>query len=160
MPPLPLRCASLVLLLLVLGSRLACAQSEADQIAPILAEEILSPAAATFQLKQYLLRHVAPPPEATTASDWTAKGARLREHLLRDVVFHGWPKEWVEAPPRFEDLGLIATGKGYRLRRLRYEIVPGFQSVALLYEPERMDGKVPAIVNVNGHVGPPGKSVE
>ena len=160
MAPLALRRGSLVLPLLVLGSGLLRAQSEADQIAPILAEEILSPAAATFQLKQYLLRHVAPPPEATTASDWTTKGARLREHLLRDVVFHGWPKEWVEAPPRFEDLGLIATGKGYRLRKLRYEIVPGFQSVALLYEPERMDGKVPAIVNVNGHVGPPGKSVE
>ena len=101
-----------------------------------------------------------PPPEATTPSDWTTKGARLREQLLRDVVFHGWPKEWVDAPPRFEDLGLVATGKGYRLRKLRYEIVPGFQSVALLYEPEKMDGKVPAIVNVNGHVGPPGKSVE
>jgi dienelactone hydrolase len=131
-----------------------------ERIAPILGEEILSPGAATFQLKKYLLRHVAPPPEATSAGDWTAKGARLREQLLRDVVFHGWPKAWVEAPPRFEDLGLIATGKGYRLRKLRYEIVPGFQSVALLYEPEKMDGKVPAIVNVNGHVGPPGKSVE
>ena len=160
MPPLARRCASLVLPLLVLGSGLANAQGEADQIAPILAEEILSPGAATLQLKQYLLRHVAPPPEAATASDWTAWSAGLREQLLRDVVFHGWPKEWVNAAPRFEDLGLVATGKGYRLRKLRYEIVPGFQSVALLYEPEKMDGKVPAIVNVNGHVGPPGKSVE
>ena len=160
MPPLARRCASLVLPLLVLGSGLANAQGEADQIAPILAEEILSPGAATLQLKQYLLRHVAPPPEAATASDWTARSAGLREQLLRDVVFHGWPKEWVNAAPRFEDLGLVATGKGYRLRKLRYEIVPGFQSVALLYEPEKMDGKVPAIVNVNGHVGPPGKSVE
>ena len=131
-----------------------------ERIAPVLSEEILSPGAATLQLKKYLLRHVAPPPEATTSSDWTTKGARLREQLLRDVVFHGWPKAWVDAPPRFEDLGLIATGKGYRLRKLRYEIVPGFQSVALLYEPEKMDGKVPAIVNLNGHVGPPGKSVE
>ena len=160
MPPLALRCASLVVPFLVLGSGWARAQSEAEQIAPILGEEILAPSAATFQLKQYLLRHVAPPPEATTASDWTAKASRLREHLLRDVVFHGWPKEWASAPPRFEDLGLIATGKGYRLRKLRYEIVPGFHSVALLYEPETRAGTVPAIVNVNGHVGAPGKSVE
>ena len=160
MSPLARRCATFVLPLLVLGSRVARAQSEAEQIAPILGEEILSPGAATLELKQYLLRHVAPPPEATTASDWTAKSARLREHLLRDVVFHGWPKAWVEAPPRFEDLGIITTGKGYRLRKLRFEIVPGFQSVALLYEPEKMEGRVPAIVNVNGHVGPPGKSVE
>jgi hypothetical protein len=46
------------------------------------------------------------------------------------------------------------------MRKLRYEIVPGFQSTAILYEPENLQGKVPAILNVNGHVGPPGKSVE
>ena len=157
-----MRPASLALALPVflLSSGWALGQGEPERIAPVLAEDILAPSAATLQLKQYLLRHVAPPPEATTASDWTAKGARLREQLLRDVVFHGWPKEWVDAPPRFEDLGVIATGKGYRLRKLRYEIVPGFRSVALLYEPEKMTGKVPAIVQLNGHVGPPGKSVE
>src|SRR5438132_1780034 len=46
------------------------------------------------------------------------------------------------------------------LRKLRYEVVPGFQSVAILYEPEKLEGKVPAILNVNGHVGPMGKAVE
>ncbi|PYT54303.1 MAG: hypothetical protein DMG46_22220 [Acidobacteria bacterium] len=84
----------------------------------------------------------------------------MRQHLLQDVVFHGWPDEWVNTPPRFEDIGVIETGQGYRLRKLRYEIVPGFQSVAILYEPEKLRGKVPAILNVNGHVGPPGKAVE
>ena len=43
------------------------------------------------------------------------------------------------------------SGRGYRLRGLRYEIIPGFQTTALLYEPENLAGKVPAIVNVNGH---------
>ncbi len=37
----------------------------------------------------------------------------------------------------FEDLGVIETGRGYRMRKLRYEIVPGFQSTAILYEPEQ-----------------------
>lgn len=80
--------------------------------------------------------------------------------MLDDVVFHGWPKEWVNAEPKFEDNGVIETGAGYRIRKLRYEIVPGFYSAALLYEPEKLEGKLPGIVNVNGHVGPPGKSVE
>jgi dienelactone hydrolase len=57
-------------------------------------------------------------------------------------------------------LGVIETGQGYRLRKLRYEVVPGFQSVAILYEPENLQGKAPAILNLNGHVGPPGKAVE
>jgi len=80
--------------------------------------------------------------------------------LLHDVVFHGWPDEWVNSQPKFEDMGVIETGQGYRLRKLRYEIAPGFQSVAILYEPEKPQGKLPAILNVNGHVGPLGKAIE
>ena len=68
---------------------------------------------------------------------------------------NGWT-----AGPKFEEVGVIETGSGYRIRKLRYEIVPGFDSAALLYEPEHMSGKIPAILNVNGHVGPPGKAVE
>ena len=135
------------------------AQTEADHLRPILAEEILSPQVAVFQLRQYILHRVAKPPAPSTAPQWTSESARLRQHLLTDVVFHGWPREWVEAPPKFEEAGAI-QGQGYRIRKFRYEIVPGFQSVALLYEPENLHGKVPAILNVNGHVGPPGKSVE
>ena len=36
---------------------------------------------------------------------------------------------------------------------------PGLFVPALLYEPEKLAGRVPAIMNVNGHVGPPGKAV-
>jgi dienelactone hydrolase len=66
----------------------------------------------------------------------------------------------VDAGPKFEEVGVIETGSGYRIRKLRYEIVPGFDSAALLYEPEHLSGKIPAILNVNGHVGPLGKAVE
>jgi dienelactone hydrolase len=136
------------------------AQTDPEQVAPILAEPIVSPDVSIFRLKQYLLGRVAPPPKALSKDEWIAEETRLRRHLLDDVVFHGWPKEWVNAEPKFEDLGTIETGVGYRIRKLRYEIVPGFYSAALLYEPEKLEGKLPGIVNVNGHVGPPGKSVE
>ena len=135
-------------------------QSERNEISQVLGEEILAPSVAVHQVKSYILSRVAPPPSATNAQQWTEQAKRLRQHLLQDVVFHGWPDEWVNAPPKFEDLGVIETGQGYRLRKLRYEIVPVFQSVAILYEPEKLQGKVPAILNVNGHVGPPGKAVE
>ena len=147
------------LLILFLWANLAQAQTDAQQVGPILNEEILSPHVSVFQLRQYLLQHVAKPPVPASAQQWTADSKRLRQHLL-DVVFHGWPKAWVDAPPKFEDLGVIESGRGYRLRKLRYEIVPGFLSSAILYEPENLSSKVPAILNVNGHVGAPGKSVE
>ena len=145
---------------LIFGARLAPAQSDAQDAGAILKEEVLSPQVALFQLRDYLLRHVVKPPNPATAEEWSAEATRLREHLLNDIAFHGWPKEWVNAPPKFEDLGVFATEKGYRLRKLRYEIVPGFQSVAILYEPENMQGKIPAILNVNGHEATLGKAAE
>ena len=74
------------------------------------------------------------------------------------MIYHGWPREWVEAKPKFEKVAEI-TRPGYRIVKLRYEIVPGFTSTALLYEPEHMTGKMPAILDVNGH-GAGGKAVE
>jgi dienelactone hydrolase len=134
-------------------------QSSASQLKPILSEEIQSPAVTLFQIKQYLINKAAPPPVPSSVQQWQAEAKRIREHLINDVVFHGWPKDWVSARPRFEDLGVLPA-KGYRMRKLRYEIIPGFYSAAILYEPENLGAKVPAILNVNGHVGPPGKAVE
>jgi dienelactone hydrolase len=136
------------------------AQSEPDQVQPVLREEILPPAAALFQLKQFIIRNLPLPPAPSDSAQWAAESKKLRESLLRDVVYRGWPHEWTSAAPRFEDAGLIERGSGYRMRKLRYEIVPGFWSSAILYEPENVAGKVPAILNVNGHVGPIGKAVE
>ena len=42
---------------------------------------------------------------------------------------------------------------GYRIRKLRYEAVPGLMIPALLYEPADLSGQVPVVLNVNGHDG-------
>ena len=112
-----------------------------------------------FQLRQYLMKRTKPVPVPSDGPKWTAEAKRIRSHLLDNVIFHGWPKEWVTAEPCFENAGVIETGNGYRIVKLRYEIVPGFFSSALLYEPSRLKRRVPAILNVNGHVGPMGKAV-
>lgn len=136
----------------------ARAQSGPEQVTAIMKEEILPPQVAEFEMKEHVIRLVANPPSPSSAAEWNAEAQRLRARLLA-VAFHGWPAEWVNSAPRFEDLGVFATEKGYRLRKLRYEIVPGFQSTAILYEPENMQGKIPAILNVNGH-DPLGKAAE
>jgi hypothetical protein len=145
-------------LLLVIPS-LAFAQAEAQALAPILKEEILAPAVALRELREHIVARVAKPPDPSSAAEWTDASKKTRQRLLEDVVFHGWPKAWVEAAPRFEETGVV-DGSGYRIRKLRYEIVPGFYSAALLYEPSAPAGRRPAILNVHGHVGAPGKAVE
>ena len=125
-------------------------QANPKWLSPVLAQPIQSADVTAYQLKQYMMRRVPPLPAPADAHQWTAEAGRIRRHLLDDIVFHGWPREWVDAPPHFEAAGII-EGKGYRIREFRYEIVPGFQSAALLYEPLDLAGRVPAILNVNGH---------
>jgi dienelactone hydrolase len=150
----------ILLILVLFNGGLANAQSKPEQLAEVLGKRLQTPTEVTFQLREYLMGRVARLNVPTDAAQWTAEENRLRKHLLEDVVFHGWPREWVNSPPKFEDLGLVPGGVGYRMRKLRYEIVPGFQSTAILYEPLNVQGKIPAILNVNGHELPLGKAVE
>lgn len=144
----------------VLSAGFALAQSRPRDMAQILEPPIETQDVVSFQVRQYLFKHTSPLPSPRSASEWTAEAEHIRKHLLEDVVFHGWPKAWVDSPPKFEDLGTIESGKGYRVRKFRYEIVPGFQSTAILYEPENLNGKAPAILNPNGHEHELGKAAE
>ncbi len=139
---------------------LGLAQTDPGSLNRILEVPVLPPEVAAHELKQYLVKRVPPLPRVTSAQAWSAESKRLRERVLREVIYHGWPREWVEAVPKFEDLGAIPSGPGYRMRKLRYQVVPGFYSTAILYEPEKISGKIPGVLNVNGHVGPEGKSAE
>jgi dienelactone hydrolase len=120
----------------------------------------VQPASVTqFQLEQYLMARIPPLPRPSTPQEWSAHEVKLRAHIRNDIAFHGWPQAWINLPPRFEQAGVIESGHGYRIRKLRYEIVPGFMSTALLYEPESISGRVPAILNLIGHE-PEGTVVE
>jgi dienelactone hydrolase len=149
-----------LVILVLLWAPLVRAQSTPYQVKSILETEAQSPQVVESQLQEYLMKQVPqlPPIATTTPETWTAEGGQIRQRVLASVVFHGWPKEWVSSPPHFEDMGAIASGKGYRRRKLRYEIIPGFYSAAILYTPENLQGKVPAVLNVMGHHGATGKS--
>ena len=112
---------------------------------------VQSPDVTYFQLQRYLMKRIPTLQVTSRPEEWTREEQRLRKHILEDIVYHGWPQDWVEAAPHFEQVDVIETGKGYRLRKFRYEIVPGFASTAILYEPEKIQGRIPAILNVIGH---------
>ncbi|HZT31038.1 MAG TPA: acetylxylan esterase [Bryobacteraceae bacterium] len=135
------------------------AQTTAESARAAMEQPLQSAEVTAWQIRRYVVKEVPKLAVPARAEDWRAEAQRLRERVLREVVYHGWPREWVEAPPRFEDLGNAGAGPGYRLRKLRYEIVPGFHSAALLYEPEHLRAGMPAILNVNGHEAD-GKAME
>ncbi len=117
----------------------------------LLAQPVGPAGVSVLQMEQFLSRHITPLPSPKSASEWTAQEERLHKHVLDDVAFHGWPSEWVHSGPHFEEVGVIESGHGYRVRKFRYEVVPGLSSTALLYEPEKTTGRVPAILNLLGH---------
>ena len=136
----------------------AFTQTTAESVALTMQQSLQSPDVTAWQVRRYVVSKVPRLVLPARPGQWTAQADELRRRAL-DVAFHGWPKEWVDAPPAFEDLGYIPSGTGYRLRKLRFQIVPGFQGTALLYEPMSLEGKVPAILNVNGHEAE-GKAME
>ncbi len=133
------------------------AQASGSIVDPLLKRHLQSPALVASELRHFMLKSVSPLTVPSDAKQWDREAARIRTHKL-SVIYHGWPQQWIDSGPKFEKVGVI-EGRGYRIVKLRYEIVPGFESVALLYEPEHMSGKMPAILDVNGH-GDGGKAVE
>jgi dienelactone hydrolase len=127
-----------------------------SQTTPTSVHQLLSkpvePAAVTaFELQQYLSHRIPAMPRPVSAADWTGQEQKIRRQLLDDIAFRGWPKEWIESQPKFTQAGSPDQRNGYRVTRFLYEIVPGVHATALLYEPEKVSGKVPGILNLLGH---------
>jgi dienelactone hydrolase len=133
------------------------AQGNSALVAPQLQQKLQSEAVVAEQLRRFMLGRVPPLQVPADAKQWDAEIDRLRARELA-VLYHGWPQDWIDAAPKFEEMGTI-EGRGYRIRKFRYEVVPGLYSAALLYEPEKIEGKIPAVLNVHGH-GSGGKAVE
>src|SRR5438552_8356418 len=117
-----------------------------------LARPILAANQPLVEVQVYTASHVKSMPSVNTAQQWTQTKEQLRQQLLNEVVLRGERRKWADAKSRVEWLDVL-PGTGYRIKRLRYEVVPGLWIPALLYEPEKLIGKVPVILNANGHEG-------
>lgn len=139
------------LLLLTLASR-AIAEPPAD-VVKFLARPVLGDRTAVHEVIEYCDAKVPAVPVPKDAAEWTAFADKTRSALLANVVYRGEAAKWKNGKPRVERLGTVPTGMPYKLTKLRYEALPGLWIPALLYEPEKLTGKVPVVLNVNGHDG-------
>lgn len=111
---------------------------------------ILAPRQPMIEVQVYTAARVPAVPSFPDAASWENYASGLRRQVLDQVVYRGEARRWRDLPTRVEFLDTIPAA-GYRIRKLRYEAVPGLWLPALLYEPEKLSGKVPAVLNVNGH---------
>src|SRR3984893_11990952 len=99
------------------------AHSTAHSVESVLEENSQPSAVTSFHLQSYFATRIPRLPTTLSSDKWRSEEARIRNHVLEDVAFHGWPREWIGATPRFQETEGIDTGKGYRVRQFRYEIV-------------------------------------
>lgn len=90
-------------------------------------------------------------PMVATRTHWQARADEIRKDVLDRIVFRGRAAAWRDAPTQVEWQDTIAGGPGYKIKKLRYEALPGLWIPALLYEPDKLEGKVAVSLNVNGH---------
>ena len=153
---------SILPLLPVLLTIFSAATSQAQDLGlhAVLSKRILAPNQPLVEVKAYTASRVPPLTVRPDQADWEQYADEIRERTLNDVIFRGEAKAWRDAKTRVEWLETIDGGPGYRIKKLRYEALPGLWIPALLYEPNNLTGKVPVVLNVNGHATVEGKAVE
>ena len=126
----------------------------------ILAAPILTRNQPEIEAKVYASSRVPAVQVPSSRDRWEAISSETRRRVLDEVVFRGEARTWRDARTRVEWLGSVPGGPGYRIKKLRYEAIPGLWIPALLYEPESLDGKTPVVINVNGHDRNSGKAAD
>jgi hypothetical protein len=136
---------------LVLGTAVPATAAEKSAVEEALAREVIGPRQALLDLQDHLAPLIPRVPAAATAEEWERHARRIRADVLDKVVFRGEAKAWRDAKVGVKWFDAIPGGPGYRIRKLRYEALPGLWIPALLYEPDQRGEKTPVALAVNGH---------
>ncbi|MDP7011293.1 MAG: acetylxylan esterase [Verrucomicrobiota bacterium] len=120
-------------------------------IAKTLAHKIIGPDLALAEVQVFNEARVPDMPRVRTAAEWQSKADQMRRDVLDKVVFRGDAARWRNTKLKVEWFETIEGLPGYRIKKLRFECLPGWWIPALLYEPLILKGKVPVVMNVNGH---------
>jgi hypothetical protein len=122
-----------------------------NEITSLLAHKVLDDGQSLADVRKFCDKRIATMPENLTWSAWQHEADRIQRAVLENVVFRNVPSAWHDSSRRIEWLDTIDGGPGYRIQKLRYEAIPGLWIPALLYVPEKLEGRVPVTLNVNGH---------
>src|SRR5437879_4106055 len=141
-----------ICLLLATGAAFTAAGDELSWLDAYLSQPILQPRQTLVEAQIHLASRVKPVPPIAQSAQWDQYVQQLRGEILDRVVFRGEAAMWRDSAARVEWLDTL-PGNGYRLKKFRYEALPGLWLAGLLYEPAQPNGRVPVVINLNGHEG-------
>jgi dienelactone hydrolase len=135
---------------------LACCLTASAQTAAVeslLGHRIIDPNQALLDAQVYTGSRVPLLPGFTSKAQWDVYAAKLRQRVLNEVVYRGEAVKWRDAKLGVDIEQPFAKGDGYTVARFKLEVVPGLWTPGLIYAPLNPAGKVPVVLNVNGHEG-------
>ncbi|MCL2330181.1 MAG: hypothetical protein FWC56_02645, partial [Phycisphaerae bacterium] len=115
------------------------------------------PQAVLSQLQMFVEPRIPRLPKVKSVDEWEKLARQWRHDTIENVVLRGQAKAWRDAKTQVEWLDTMPTtspadeNAGYHIRKLRFESLPGMWVPALLYVPNKLEGKVPVGLAVNGH---------
>lgn len=112
------------------------------------------------EVQKYIAPRVLGMPEMDSVTDWEKYISQVRSDVLNKVVYRGAAAKWRDSKMNVKWLETIEGGPEYKIQKLRFEALPGLWIPALLYVPNQLSGKVPVVMNVNGHDGKNGKAAD
>ncbi len=151
-------CSASIAALAVLGAA-AVRADEPSAVQASLERPLLEPGQVLREVRAFLEPRFIKPPQATDRTAWEREAQRVRRDMLEQIVFRGSAAAWRDARCGVVWLDTMDGGPGYRIRKFRYEALPGMWIPGLLYLPDDLHGNVPVAINVNGHA-PEGKAVD
>ncbi len=143
----------------VLTPPIVMAADDPTSLEAALKQPILDAGLPLAEMKAFVEPLIVQPPRCADRTEWQRSAARLRREILDGIVFRGTAAKWRDAETDVQWLDTIPGGPGYQIRKLRFEALPGMWIPALLYVPDKLTGRVPLALHVNGH-DPKGKATE
>lgn len=102
-------------------------------------------------LEDFLRSQIPAFKPSVNPAEWKREIQRLRKSVLEKVYLKGIPDRIANAKPAVVWGEVLRPDKSYIIRKLRFLAYPQYWIPALIYEPVGIKGKVPVVLNPNGH---------
>ena len=137
---------------LLLAASAALGDGAGQTLESHLSQPVLPAEQTTIETQIHLASRVKPMPRHRRPRAWESTPVTFARRSSTMSSSAARRRSGATCRPGSSGSTRIAAN-GYRVKKFRYEVVPGLWLPGLLYEPAQLSGRVPAVVNLNGHEG-------
>src|SRR5690349_6333657 len=139
-----MRAIIFVIIMFAAASLAPASRNTLEDVRQLLQHHIIGPDLGQTEAAAFCEKRVPRMPVVKSAAEWQKEAKRIPRDVLAKVVFRGpEARRWRYYSTHVEWLDTLDGGPGYHIKKLRYEAVPGLWIPALLYEPDKLEGKHP-----------------